>query len=385
MILVGLTAWLSLFMVMANFRANRITTLIILFKGTLISLALRFYSTSTILFYFWFEVSLIPIFLLILGWGYQPERFLAGLVIVFYTLISSFPLLMALIFIGGTSFSISLAGNLKEMACLPPLWLAVSIIVAFLVKFPIYIVHLWLPKAHVEAPVSGSMILAGVLLKLGGYGLYRLAPLFLLNIFNQAMIVLSGVGGVILGLLCCRTIDMKVLIAYSSVVHMALIILRLLTLESSGLAGVWWVILSHGLVSSGLFACANIIYEQRHSRRVILNKGYLSYRPFVSMAWFSLLIINFGGPFTLNLYGEINLIFAVIASAKLFSILVFLIAFFSAAYSLTLYASTQQGLKGAAARIVFSSSGREIALIWGHLWPVGLALLRLEIYLENIL
>ncbi len=347
-------------------------------KLLFVSLTARFFSGTTLLFYFFFEVALIPIFWIILGWGYQPERFLASIIIFFYTMLSSLPLLISLIFIWREVCRISVFSGFYLFNS-SSLWVNLTLITAFLVKFPMYLVHLWLPKAHVEAPVAGSIILAGVLLKLGGYGLYRLSFLIVISFLNKFTATLRLFGAVTLACVCCRLTDIKVIIAYSSVVHIALIILALISLERIRTGGIWWVILAHGLVSSGLFACANIFYEATHSRRMLLNKGFLSFRPALTTAWFLLLIINFGGPFTLNLYGEVNLILTTFSFSSYFLILVFFLTFFSAAYSLILYSSTQQGLKPGGIIWFNLSSNRELSLLWAHIWPVFLLLADLNL------
>ncbi len=377
--LIILSFWLTKLIIISNFIRKNFKFLALLFKLILLALSLSFSAYSYLIFYTFFEASLIPIFLIIMTIGYQPERLLARIIIFFYTLASSFPLLASLLIIQITTGTLRSAGNLVD-----PLnyrgWLNFSLISAFLVKFPIFLVHLWLPKAHVEAPVSGSMILAGVLLKLGGYGLFRLTLYFFWSPLNLIFSILSGVGGRVLGLLCCRVRDIKVLIAYSSVVHMSLIIINLLRLRILGLAGVWWIMLAHGVVSSGLFAGANLLYERSHSRRILVNKAGLTFRPIFRAVWFILIVINFAGPFSLNLFGEIILIVGATAFSRVILILVRLISFFSAAYGIILYSSTHQGAPRS--RIHYSKffNIRELLIIVSHVWPVLLILLGLRLY-----
>jgi len=178
---------------------------------------------------------------------------------------------------------------------------------AFLVKLPIFLTHLWLPKAHVEAPVAGSIILAGVLLKLGGYGLFRLLVVCELGLFltRRVLIGLSLFGMLYVGFICCRLNDFKALVAYSSVAHMALVISGIYSYYVWGYNGSLMIIISHGISSSGLFCIVNMYYERLGRRSFFLNKGLILVLPIFSMIIFMLCAANISAPPTINLLSEI--------------------------------------------------------------------------------
>jgi len=363
--LVLLSIWLIMLMIIAQKRVNYKRLLLINMIVLLARLVFTFNTTNIIIFYFFFEWSLIPIFFIIIGWGYQPERLKASLSLFFYTLFASLPLLISIVIIINWSGSVKLRIIITQGM---PNFLWTITVLAFLVKFPMYFVHLWLPKAHVEAPVSGSIILAGVLLKLGGYGIIRLIRVTNIRIISSQIIALALIGGGILGVLCIVQRDIKVVIAYSSVVHIALVIAGRLRVTKWGFEGVLIIILAHGVCSSGIFAAANMIYERRHSRRFFFNSGLLNRRAIFRIVWFVLIVANFGGPFTYNLLGEILLILNLSSLAINSLSVVLFLSFFSAAYRLILYRSTNQGQIGNNNSVLTKVRFSEMIILISHRW-----------------
>nr|YP_009684668.1 NADH dehydrogenase subunit 4 [Gammarus pisinnus]QDS78471.1 NADH dehydrogenase subunit 4 [Gammarus pisinnus] len=306
-------------------------------------LMVSFYVSEFIFFFISYESCLIPIFFLILGWGYQPERALAGVYMLFYMLLGSLPLFFFVLKM--ESLGSSYMHNVWS-APFVNFFFYLFMVSSFLVKFPMFSVHLWLLKAHVEAPVAGSMILAGILLKLGGYGLIRFLVFWANSpiLMSELFVCVSLWGGVVVSLSCLRQSDMKLLIASSSVVHMSMCLSGLFILSELSQKGAVLVMLGHGLCSSGLFYLAHMVYERTKSRSLSVSKGLLSLMPSMCMWWFMLSSSNMAAPPSLNLLGEIWLMSSLVSWSVSLSIAIGLISFFSAGYSLYLFSLSQHGV-----------------------------------------
>nr|AIE42623.1 NADH dehydrogenase subunit 4 [Vespa bicolor] len=338
--LVILSLWISGCMLMINMMKLMEFMILIL----MIFLVMCFFSLNLLMFYLMFEVSLLPIFFLILYGGYSYERYESIMYMLMYTVVSSMPFLwlLLLLYLDYSSLMILLLIflNLKLDGIMFFLCL-----LGFMVKMPMFLFHIWLPKAHVEAPVYGSMILAGVLLKLGSYGMLRMMQIFYFNIvgFSYIIITLGLIGGILMSLLCLIQVDMKMLVAYSSIVHMSMMISGMVTLTKVGMIGGLMMMLAHGLCSSGLFYIVNINYECFGSRLIYLNKGSMSIYPSLGLFWFLMCSSNLSAPISLNLISEIFLLMSLMSWSLNVVLLLMILCFLSAAYSLYLFSMSQHG------------------------------------------
>nr|ANX10120.1 NADH dehydrogenase subunit 4 [Cynoglossus joyneri] len=383
-----LTCWLLPLMILASQnhlktepinRQRLYITLLILLQFFLI---LAFSSTELIMFYIMFEATLIPTLIIITRWGNQMERLNAGTYFLFYTLFSSLPLLVALLMIQTKTGSLSLATTQYFSLLIPQhnlLWLAC--LMAFLVKMPLYGVHLWLPKAHVEAPVAGSMILAAVLLKLGGYGMMRISALIepLTKDLSYPFIALALWGIIMTGLICLQQMDLKSLIAYSSVGHMGLVVGGILTQTPWGYSGALILMVAHGLTSSALFCLANTNYERTHSRIMFLARGLQMIFPLMAAWWFLFTLANLALPPLPNLMGELAIIVSMFNWSWWTLIFTGLGTLITASYSIHMYMSTQRGPLSSHILSLTPTYVKEHLLIFLHLLPLLLLIGKPEI------
>nr|YP_010411516.1 NADH dehydrogenase subunit 4 [Euurobracon yokahamae]UJJ81891.1 NADH dehydrogenase subunit 4 [Euurobracon yokahamae] len=346
-------------------------------------ISLTFLSTNLMIFYIFFEMSLIPITLIIMGWGLQIDRIQASMYMLFYTLFGSLPLLIMIIYIFYNKFSLSIMILKMNYLNLNNLFYFLMINLAFFIKMPMYLTHLWLPKAHVEAPIMGSMILAGTMLKLGSYGLYRLMniiPYIYIN-FSKYMILINLLGSLICSLICMNQSDMKIIIAYSSIVHMSIMLAGMMSMSNSSFKGSILMMISHGLCSSCMFFSINLIYERLNSRNMFINKNLINILPSLTLWMFLIFSSNFPAPPSLNLFSEILIFISLIQWNKFLILLISFISFFNTCYSIFIYAYSQYGKMNYSQMNFVNINCKEYLNLMLHWMPLNLIFLKLNMFI----
>ena len=299
-----------------------------------------FASIDILLFYIFFETVLIPMYLIIGIWGGE-RRIYASFKFFLYTLLGSVLMLIALIVIYKTTGSMNIAelqGNYFTRSTQIFLWLA--FFASFAVKIPMWPFHTWLPDAHVEAPTAGSVILAGVLLKMGGYGFIR----FSLGMLPEAtayfipfIMVLSIIAIIYTSFVALAQSDIKKLIAYSSVAHMGIVTIGIFLVNQQGLEGAMLQMLSHGVVSAALFLCVGVIYDRMHTRQISFYGGLVNKMPLYSAVFMIFMLASVGLPGTSGFVGEFLVVVGAFRFSSLIAIGAALGIILSAVYMLYLY------------------------------------------------
>ncbi|MEM7767770.1 MAG: NADH-quinone oxidoreductase subunit M [Pseudomonadota bacterium] len=305
-----------------------------------------FCALDLVLFYIFFEAGLIPMFIIIGVWG-GANRIYASFKFFLYTLLGSLFMLAAVVYMylqaGSSDIEVLEQTSFASGA---QTWLWLAFFASFAVKLPMWPVHTWLPDAHVQAPTAGSVVLAGILLKMGGYGFLRFSiPMFPdASVFFQPFVfVLSVIAIIYASLVAWRQTDMKKLVAYSSVAHMGFVTLGIFSFTEIGVQGAIFQMLSHGLISGALFLIVGVVYDRVHTREIAAYGGLVNRMPVYAVLFMLFTMANVGLPGTSGFVGEILTMVGAFEASTWAAFGAALGVIFSAVYMLTLYRRTVFG------------------------------------------